>query len=277
MRPAIPFFCAIFLGTLLVLGCTKHTDRDVVAVPDAVDRVLHPAELHRALRAAGGGKWNASTTIRMTAKGGGSETSVSTTTSLVMDARGNMQFSETNDKGGGRDVSRVDRNMVVGLRPGKSIRRQAQDPEPDRLVEEALGGPAAAWEIARTFTRADRTETQGAVKIHFVKTSPTAITTPTTALRKWRGTVIGTAVAGSLSIDPKTHLPQSIHLDVQFSLTGDGQPMQGQIMVDAQLTEVGAIAPVVLPDAGDLQVQQRTILEERALLYDLPGGQGLRK
>ena len=157
------------------------------------------------------------------------------------------------------------------------MRRQAQEPEPTHLVEEALGGPAAAWEIARTFTRIDRRDDGGTLNIQFVKTAPGPRPTPATALRKWRGTVEGVAIAGQMLVDTKTHLPRSLHIDVQFTLNGEGQTMQGQIVVDAKLADVGLVTRVILPDAGDLQVRQRTILDERALLSDLPNAAGPRK
>ena len=41
----------------------------------------------------------------------------------------------------------VGRELAVALRYGKMIRRIAEEPEPTRILEEALGAPWAAWEV----------------------------------------------------------------------------------------------------------------------------------
>ena len=57
------------------------------------------------------------------------------------------------------DATLNGRELAVALRPGKSSRRAAQEPEPTRIVEEAVGAPWAAWETVRRFAklRGDRT------------------------------------------------------------------------------------------------------------------------
>ena len=64
-------------------------------------------------------------------------------------AAGNYRIVENNDRDGGREIVVRGRDLYVALRYGKMIRRAAEQPEPDQLLQEALGGPWAAWQILR--------------------------------------------------------------------------------------------------------------------------------
>ena len=57
---------------------------------------------------------------------------------------GNYRIVESNDRDGGREVVVRGRDLYVALRYGKMIRRAAEQPEPDQLLQQALGGPSAA-------------------------------------------------------------------------------------------------------------------------------------
>jgi hypothetical protein len=58
----------------------------------------------------------------------------------------------------------------------------------------------------------------------------------------------------------------SANLEARFTLRRDGAPLSGLIRVNASIEGRGRVDPISPPPAEELNVRQRTILEERALL-----------
>ncbi len=191
---------------------------------------------------------------------------MTTTTDLWIDRQGNFRLAESNDQDGGREVVRVGSELAVALRYGKFTRRPAQDPEPQRFLEEAVGAPSAAWDTVRRFvdvapagSRAFRLN-----KAVGERPAPTAAT----PLRKWRETVDVQTLVGDARLDADGRL-QAFTLNARFRADRDGTPIEGEIAVAASVDQVDA--PVTMPAAETLPARQRTILEERALLGGLGG------
>ena len=196
----------------------------------------------------------------------GGRDAITTTTDLWIDKQGNFRLAESNDQDSGREVVRVGSELAVALRYGKLIRRPAQDPEPQRFLEEAVGAPSAGWDTVRRYVEVVPTGSRAfrlskAAEMH---PAPAAAT----ALRKWRETVEVQTLAGEVRLDASGGL-QAFSLNSRFRATRDGTPIEGEIAVAARV-EQGA-DPVTMPAAETLQARQRTILEERVLLGGLGG------
>ena len=115
---------------------------------------MQPAAFVAGLRRLSGAHFHATATFRVSAAGApdaGGRDAITTTTDLWIDKQGNFRLAESNDQDGGREVVRVGSELAVGLRYGKLIRRPAQDPEPQRFLEEAVGAPSAAWDTVGRF------------------------------------------------------------------------------------------------------------------------------
>ena len=87
----------------------------------------------------------------------GARRAVTTTTDVWLDRTGNYRLREENDRDGGREVILTGRELAVALRYGKMIRRVAEEPEPSRLLEEGLGAPWAAFELAARRAHVEKT------------------------------------------------------------------------------------------------------------------------
>ena len=152
------------------------------------------------------------------------------------------------------------------------IRRQAQEPEPTRLLEEAVGGPWAAWETVRRFATVAPAGTPGVFR---VSRSAKPVSVPAsfgeaTPLRKWRDSVEVQLLEGEARLDPKTRVPLAFTLKAQFTATRDDKVgLTGELAVTTRLDGIGSTPAIAPPPAQVLQPRQRTILEERALLGDL--------
>jgi hypothetical protein len=90
-----------------------------------------------------------------------------------------------------------------------------------------------------------------------------------TDLKKWHESVEVESLSGEARLNGGGL--QSFSLKARFHAKRDDQPVEGEIAVEAKVDQVGAVEPVVLPEAEPLPVRQRTILEERALLAGLGG------
>jgi len=191
---------------------------------------------------------------------------VVTTTDLWLDKQGNFRLNESNDQDGGREVVRVGSELAVALRYGKAIRRPAQDPEPQRFLEEAVGAPWAAWDTVRRFVAVAPAGSRAFRLSQAAQPGP--VPAAATALRKWRETVEVQTLAGDARLDGNGGL-QAFSLGARFRAVRDGTPIEGEIAVAAVVDEV--TTPVTMPAAEPLQVRERTILEERALLAGLGG------
>ena len=130
---------------LCAAGCHGRDDAANRAAVANLDQALNPTFFAAALRKLGGAHFHGTTRMSVTAAATASNEAgwdtVTTTTDLWLDRGGNYRIVETNDQDGGREVVLFGHDLSVALRYGKMIRRKAQDPEPERLLEEALGGP----------------------------------------------------------------------------------------------------------------------------------------
>ena len=272
--PLVP----LVLALLGAAGCGGRSASFHRAAGEELETALTPNQMVQALRRTGGGHFHATTTFEIApgdnpeAPEGPPET-IATTTDIWMDKGGQYRLVETNDRDGGREVVLHGRDLAVGLRYGRLVKRVAREPEPTRMLEEALGGPWAIWEMARRFAEVDRREDQttGAktllyplhkaespqsVKADFQGSSP---------VRQWRDTVTVTTLSGAVRLD-LTGAFISTRMDVAFTLQRDGKPMHGAARVEAFVKDRGRVNPIGPPQADELVPRQRTILDERALL-----------
>jgi hypothetical protein len=260
---------ALLLLVAALSGCGRGK-RDGVLPPDQeLDAALQPAALVLGLRRLSGAHFHATATFRVTPAGASNadgKGAATTTTDLWIDKQGNFRLAESNDQDGGREVVRVGSELAVALRYGKLIRRPAQDPEPQRFLEEGVGAPAAAWDTVRRFAEI---VPAGNHAFRLQKAAqPRPALAATTALRKWRETVEVQTLVGDARLDAGGGL-QSLALNAHFHANRDGTPIEGEIAVAASV-DTGA-ALVSMPAAETLPTRQRTILEERALLGGLGG------
>lgn len=254
------------------------------AASEELETALTPSALAQSLRRTGGGHFHAVTTFEISPgenpdKPEGPVENIVTTTDVWMDRTGQYRLKEDNDKDGGREVFSYGRELAISLKYGRMIKRSAREPEPTRLLEEALGGPWAIWEMARRFAEVDRREDQSTgsktvlfplqkadspqpVKAGFGATSP---------LRQWRDTVAVEGLSGAVRLDPSGAFI-STRMDVVFSLRREGRPFYGAARVEAFVKDRGKVSPIAPPRADELVPRQRTILEERALLGRASGG-----
>jgi hypothetical protein len=174
------------------------------------------------------------------------------------------------------------------------IRRPAEDPEPQRLLEEGVGAPFAAWDLLRDVSTVDDfgDETRGGRKVHIYKLTKARKPPEPPAnvdfsdRRAWRRTLVAGSVEGTIAIDEATGLPLQVELRAKYTMrragTGAGGaagaagapgvviPLSGAVEVKASIEEIGSSPPIARPEAEDLPLRQRTVPEEKALLGGLP-------
>lgn len=256
---------------------------------EELENTLAPAGIAKALRKAGGGQFHAVTTLDIGPPGTAAQTpgirdAVTTTTDIWMDKLGNYRLLETNDRDGGREIIVHGKDVAVALRYGRLIKRPVQEVEIGRFLEEGLGGPVAAWEIARRFAEVVRKDEGAGAERHTTlevtkASEPQSVKADleiASALQKWRESVNVDSLGGQVHIDGSTLLPMKINLEARFGLTREGTPLTGIVRTAAEVRDVGKVVPLEPPQAEELQVRQRTILEERALL-GRAGGEGAHK
>jgi hypothetical protein len=267
----------VALGLLLATGCGKSASFHRAA-SEELEAAITPSALAMSLRRTGGGHFHAVTTFEISPgenpdKPEGPLETIVTTTDVWMDKNGQYRLVENNDKDGGREVVLHGRELAVGLKYGRLIKRTARDPEPARLLEDGLGGPWAIWEMARRFAEVDRREdrTTGSPTVLFPlqkADSPQPVKASfgsASPLRAWRDTVGVDTLSGAVRLDPSGAFI-STRMDVVFSLRRDGKPFYGAARVEAFVKDRGKVNPIPPPRADELVPRQRTILEERALL-----------
>jgi hypothetical protein len=195
--------------------------------------------------------------------------SVTTKTELWLDRRGQYRLVENNDQDGGRVIVRYGHDLAVALRYGKTIRRPALEPEPTHYLEEAVGGPWAAWETVRRFA----TVTRGPAGYQVSRNAAHVVVVHSgqgNGLRRWRDTVEVQEMAGEARVDPRTGALLAYTLNARFTATRpDGVPLSGELAVTSRIDSIGSTGPVAAPAAEELEPRPRSILEERALLGDL--------
>jgi hypothetical protein len=266
-----PLFRKRIVASLLLvaasLGCGR-AKRDEIPAPDQeLDTAVRPAALVSGLRRLSGAHFHATATFRVSASGGpdaGGRDGITTITDLWIDKQGNFRLAESNDQDGGREVVRVGSELAVALRYGKLMRRPAQDPEPQRILQEGVGAPSAAWDTVRRFVEVVPAGSRAFRLSKAAQPHPTPAAD--TALRKWRETVEVQTLVGDAQLDASGGL-QAFSLAARFRAVRDGTPIEGEIAVAASVDAVDA--PVTMPAAEALPARQRTILEERALLGGL--------
>jgi hypothetical protein len=255
---------------------------------EELDSALTPAAIAKALRRAGGGHYHAVTTLDIGPPGAaqtpGARDAVTTTTDIWMDKQGHFRLLETNDRDGGREIIVHGKELAVALRYGRLIKRPLQEAEVVRFLEEGVGGPIAAWEVARRFAEvARKDEGSGAERtttMELTKASePQAIRAElvvASPLQKWRESINVDTLSGQVRLEGPNLVPTKLRLEARFGLNRDGTPLTGVVRVQAEVGDLGKVPPLEAPQAEELQVRQRTILEERALL-GRAGGEGAHK
>jgi hypothetical protein len=244
---------------------------------------IGPGKLAKALQRLGGARFKG--TSRFEVRAGYAPVEIATTTDVTVDRAGNYRFHEDNDRDGGRDVVLYGRELAVALRYGKMIRRVAEEPEPTRLLEEALGAPFAAFELVSPRTHVSRAGSElygGAQTTVFElglgdgdagKRLPSssrrrAVDLPD-GLRAWRATAEVDAVSGRALVDDATGALMKLDLSARFSAKPDGGAVTGTVEVHTAVSEVAAVAPVARPQAEELALRQRLVPEQRELLRGL--------
>ncbi len=250
---------------------------------------LAPAAAAAAARKLGGAHYHGTATFRISPVFGKppvappveatTKDTLTTTTDLWLDAEGRFRLTETNDQDGGRDIGFSGREIAVALRYGKLVRRATQEPEPTRMLEEALGAPGAAWEIVGRFASVATVPGKpGSYRLSksgspLVPPEPAGSATPG---RRWRESITVEALSGEVELDATTRALVGFALNARFSARRDSPgmalPVAGGIDIALRADGIGHAEPVTLPaSAVELPPRQRPVLEERALLSSTPG------
>jgi hypothetical protein len=262
-------------------GCSRETGGTGSPFTE-LDAVLRPQRQVTAMRRLPSSHYVATSTFRVSAPpppesvAAQSEhaprDTITSNTELWLDRRGQYRLVESNDQDGGRTVVKYGHDLAVALRYGKSIRRPAQEPEPTRILEEAVGGPWAAWETVRRFAKVSRGSAPGLYRLTY-SPRPAALASAQgdpTPLRRWRDTVQVQALEGEVKLAPTTNVLLGFSLKARFTATRDDRvPLSGEVAVTSRLDGIGRTASILPPAAEPLDSRQRTILEEKALLGDL--------
>lgn len=285
------------LGLLLIaclLGPTTacRGRRALTRPAAAVDVAVRPERFALAFQKLGRAHFRGVARFDAGPDGGATET-VTTETDIWMDDEGNWRLVELNDKDGGREIVFHGRELSVALRYGKMIRRAAEDPEPQRLLEEGIGAPFAAWDLLRDLATVDDfgKEARGGRNVHVYKvTKSRRPPDPAPGVdpgdrRAWRRTLVAGTLEGTVVIDDATGLPLQADFRAKYNMrrpsggrgeigagtaADPGTPMQGAIDVHASIEDIGRSPPIARPEAEDLPLRQRTVPEEKALLGGLP-------
>jgi hypothetical protein len=266
VRIFTPLACVVALS-----GCNRTRRGVVLEQEKKLELAVQPAELVAHLQRLSGAHFHATALFRLSTAGApdaGGKDEITTTTDLWLDKQGSFRLVEKNDQDGGREVVRVGSDLAVALRPGKLILRPAQDPEPQRFLEEAVGQPFAAWETAGRFVEAAVAGIGVLVLRKAAEARPAA--SESTPLRKWRETIEVQTLTGEAQLDGSGGL-QAFSLNARYRATRNQTPIEGEIAVSAKVDQAGAVDPVTMPAAETPPLRQRTILEERALLTGLGG------
>ncbi|HVT06843.1 MAG TPA: hypothetical protein VHO67_05280 [Polyangia bacterium] len=264
------------LGLLLLVAAGCHARQpDTGPHRVALAEAVKPAVMAAGLRHLGGAHYHA--TLRMSAgRPGAAPVTVTTITDVWLDRAGNYKVHEDNDRDGGRDVVLYGRELAVALRYGKMIRRVAEEPEPTRLLEQALGGPWAAFEVAGPRLRVDDAGPElvgGAAATRYAlglgDGRSTGAAPHVYGLRAWRAGLTVGSLAGRAVIDDATGALMAIDLTVGFQSKTEAGEEAGTIEVHTALSDVASTPAVERPPAEELVLRQRTVPEARELLRGL--------
>jgi hypothetical protein len=260
----------------LVLGagaCRRGPDAEAARRATTLGEAVRPAFFAEALRHAGGGHYRCR--ARFAAGLATPDDGVTTTTDVWVDRAHGFRLAETNDRDGGREVALVGRELFVALRYGRMIRRVAEEPEPTKMLEDALGAPWAAWEIAAPWATIERTASAaGATEYRIsraaVRTEDPAASASWKGLRGWRADAAVESLSGRAIVDDATGALLGFELAATFTTKREGHDLKGAVDVRAALTDVGTVAAIAAPPAEDLALRQRIVPEQRELLGGLP-------
>jgi hypothetical protein len=276
---------------LCAVGCHGRDDAANRAAVANLDQALNPTFLVAALRKLGGAHFHGTARMSVTAAATSSNEAgwdtVTTTTDLWLDRGGNYRIVETNDQDGGREVVLFGHDLSVALRYGKMVRRKAQDPEPERLLEEAVGGPWSGWEVAAPYAiikhspvtiSGGRTGEEYRVtkseKRHrkAVKYSP--------GIRYWRGNASVLELNGHMIVDAASSALLKSEFLTVFTAQRTGEPRSdgrdgppeavvGTVDVQTTIDQIGTVPAIQRPPAEELSLRQRIVPEQRELLGGL--------
>jgi hypothetical protein len=256
------------------LGCARAHDDGAAPTRTALAEALRPTFFAEALR-RGGGHFHG--TARFVVGADTPDDGVTTTTDVWVDGAHDYRVAETNDRDGGRDVVLVGRELFVALRYGKMIHRVAEEPEPTRVLEEALGAPWAAWElaapwavVAETPATGGSTATESRLSRAAARTEDPATAATAKGLRAWRASAVVTDVSGHAVVDDATGALMQVDLTAKFTTKRDGHDLAGTVEVHGALTDVGHVPAIERPASEDLALRQRTVPEQHELLLGLP-------
>jgi hypothetical protein len=266
-------------AVVVVAGGCKRGGKDQGTVPaqkvTVLADALRPDAFAAALKRIGGAHFHATAHFAAGAAGA-APNAVTTTTDVWVDRSGNYRVREQNDRDGGREVVLHGRELAIALRYGKMIRRVAEEPEPSRLLEEALGAPFAVFDLVARQARVARagSELVGGTHATAFELRPSdgagAGKAPSSeGLRKWRDKASIDALQGRILVDDATGALLRCDLTAKFTTAGDGKPIEGNVEVHTVLTDVASTAPIERPPAENLAMRQRTVPEQKELLRGL--------
>jgi hypothetical protein len=264
----------LLLLPLAALACARGPAAEAPRQPATLAEALRPAFFADALGRAGGGHYHG--TARFAAGLAAPDDGVTTTTDVWVDRARNYRLAETNDRDGGRDVVRVGRELFVALRYGKMIRRVAEEPEPTKLLEEGLGAPWAAWELAAPYAKIERGAAAAAGATEYRLSRAAARTEDQAALdgdkgvRAWRAGVVVDTLTGRALVDDATGALLAVDLAATFTTKRDARDLKGAVEVHGAVADVATTATVAAPPFEELAPRQRTVPEQRELLAGLP-------
>jgi hypothetical protein len=289
---AVPPAPALALA-LMLAGCHGKDDAANRAAVASLDQGLNPVFFAEALRKLGGAHYHGTTRMSVTAAATATNEAgwdtVTTTTDVWLDRGGNYRILETNDQDGGREIVLFGHDLNVALRYGKMIRRKAQDPEPERLLEEALGGPWSAWEVAAPYAiiKHHPAVTVGGRKgeEYRVSKSERRFRKPAKippGMRHWRTGASVLELNGEMAVDAATNALLKADFVVVFAAQRvseagadhPNEPIVGTIDVQATIDGIGAIAAIEKPIDEELSLRQRLVPEQRELLGGLSAAAG---
>ena len=281
---------ALASAGLLFCPACKQKPAAAPAAQTTVDELLLPQKLAQVLIARKGAQVKARTEFHVSVPQGQSGAfaqDIVTTAEVLLDQHGHYSLQEENDRDGGRAVFFNGEEIAVKLRYGKLIKRSGRGAEATEILEQALGGPWAAWELfasSSTFTAAPAAADGTVTLTLTLRPSKTADSTQSPrrlpeGLSTWRKTAVPKDVKGTLRYLPGGEsLPATLvaaEISGSFSAdvknAGGSHKVEGQVQIQLQTVGIGQTAALPIPeDAEQAWTRQRTILEERALLGEAP-------
>ncbi|MDX2020129.1 MAG: hypothetical protein SF187_07790 [Deltaproteobacteria bacterium] len=278
-RPALCLAASLLVASLFAGSCRKSspfTGETTEATPASL---LGARAVASGLIARGGAEINATTHFRIVptqADGLMGEQDITTNTVVRLGGDGHYSLHEENNHDGGRDVFFTGDEIAVKLRYGKLIKRPVRPPEPMQVLEQGLGGPAAAWEVFREYAQIQSGEATDTITVNLASTkSEDETPRPSSPLVDWRKTAVPTELKGKLRYLRATASAPAVLVAAELTgrftarttTAGKVHEVQGSIQITFAARDVGKATAEGMPaEAETAWMRQRTILEERALL-----------